>query len=94
METRQRMALVLDGLPRPRAQVELYEPSGSFVARLDHGYEEWQVGVEYDGEVHAQTWRADLEREQAGTVELARINLEKALRTLKNASSRVCWAGC
>lgn len=64
METRQRMALVLDGLPRPRAQVEVREDSGRFVARLDHGYEEWKVGLDYDGEVHATSWREDLERQE------------------------------
>jgi hypothetical protein len=64
METRQRMALVLAGLPRPRAQVELYDPAGRFVARLDHGYDEWKVGFDYDGEVHATTWRKDLERQE------------------------------
>jgi hypothetical protein len=64
METRQRMELVLAGLPRPRAQVEVFEPSGLLVARLDHGYEEWKVGLDYDGEVHAQNWRKDLERQE------------------------------
>lgn len=64
METRQRMALVLGGLPRPRAQVELYDPAGAFVARLDHGYDEWKVGFDYDGEVHADRWRYDLERQE------------------------------
>ncbi|HWC35222.1 MAG TPA: hypothetical protein VG650_10380 [Mycobacteriales bacterium] len=64
METRQRMALIDAGLPRPRAQVELREPSGGFVARLDHGYEEWRVGIDYDGEVHAEQWRQDLERQE------------------------------
>jgi hypothetical protein len=50
MESRQRMALVLAGLPRPQAQVELFDATGSFVARLDLGYEEWKVAVEYDGD--------------------------------------------
>lgn len=64
METRQRMGLVLAGLPRPRAQVELYDGSGAFVARLDHGYDEFKVGVDYDGQVHAERWRYDLERQE------------------------------
>ncbi|HVT22304.1 MAG TPA: hypothetical protein VHC43_11265 [Mycobacteriales bacterium] len=64
MESRQRMALVLAGLPRPRAQVELADSSGHFVARLDHGYDEWKVGLDYDGEVHAEHWRQDLERQE------------------------------
>jgi hypothetical protein len=70
METRQRMRLVLAGLPRPEAQYTLYAaptvlvPRKVFVARLDHGYEEWRVGPEYDGEPHADQWRADNERQE------------------------------
>lgn len=64
METRQRMALVLGGLPRPRAQVEVREPSGLFLARLDLGYDKWKVGMDYDGEVHAERWREDLDRQE------------------------------
>jgi hypothetical protein len=64
METRQRMELVLAGLPRPRAQVELREQSGLVVARLDLGYDKWKVGLDYDGEVHSETWRQDLERQE------------------------------
>ncbi|HEX3824079.1 MAG TPA: type IV toxin-antitoxin system AbiEi family antitoxin [Mycobacteriales bacterium] len=64
MESRQRMRFVLAGLPRPKAQVELYTESGIFVARLDHGYLEWKVGPEYDGEPHEGRWRADNERQE------------------------------
>jgi hypothetical protein len=64
METRQRMALVLAGLPRPRAQVELFDQHGGFVARIDLGYDEWKVGLEYDGDVHRDRWRYDLERQE------------------------------
>ena len=35
METRLRLALMLAGLPRPQAQVDLRDPSGCFVARVD-----------------------------------------------------------
>jgi hypothetical protein len=64
METRLRLALVRDGLPRPTAQVDLYDPSGAHVARLDLGYPEWKVGIDYDGEVHRDRWRYDLERQE------------------------------
>jgi hypothetical protein len=64
METRQRMALVQAGLPRPRAQVDLFDEDGTHVARLDHGYDEWKVGLDYDGEVHRDRWRYDLERQE------------------------------
>ena len=43
METRTRLALVLDGLPAPQLQV----PVGPY--RLDMAYPELLLGVEYDG---------------------------------------------
>jgi hypothetical protein len=55
---------MLNRVPRPRAQVTLFDRSGVFVARLDHGYEEWKVGLDYDGEVHAETWQKDLDRQE------------------------------
>jgi hypothetical protein len=64
MESRQRMRLVLAGLPRPRAQVKLYVRPNVVRARLDHGYPEWKVGPEYDGDPHEDQWRADNERQQ------------------------------
>ena len=64
METRQRMALVLDGLPRPRAQAPVIDGNGVVFAYIDNGYEEWQVGVDYDGEVHREQWAHDLERQE------------------------------
>lgn len=64
METRQRMRLVLAGLPRPEAQYVLCDDRGGFVARLDHGYDEWKVAPEYDGELHSERWRYDNERQE------------------------------
>ena len=61
-ESRQRMRLILAGLPRPEAQYVLLKRNGLFIARLDHAYEEWKVAPEYDGEDHATTWRHDNER--------------------------------
>jgi hypothetical protein len=63
-ETRQRMWLVLSGLPRPRAQYTLLDADGRFVARLDHAYEKWKVAPEYDGAPHDGQWRYDNERQQ------------------------------
>ncbi|MGN7779508.1 DUF559 domain-containing protein [Mycolicibacterium sp. 22603] len=45
-ETRTRLVLVDAGLPKPRTQIEVHP------YRLDMGYEEFKVGVEYDGEQH------------------------------------------
>ena len=52
MESRLRMLLVLAGLPRPLAQVDLATPEGQFVARADLFYPEAMLAVEYDGENH------------------------------------------
>lgn len=53
MESRLRMVIVFGNLPRPDVQIEVRE-GGVLVARLDMGYEELQIGVEYDGrEFHA-----------------------------------------
>lgn len=64
MESRQRMRFVLAGLPRPEAQYVLKDRNGLFVARLDHGYEEWKVAPEYDGKDHSATWQLDNRRHQ------------------------------
>lgn len=63
MESRQRMRLVLADLPRPRAQVPVCD-NGIPFAYIDNGYEEWRVGADYDGEVHGERWRYDLERQE------------------------------
>ena len=64
MESRQRMRLVLAGLPRPRAQVPVAEADGRVFAYLDNGYDEFRVGLDYDGEVHRERWQYDLERQE------------------------------
>lgn len=64
-ESRLRMKLVRGGLPRPEAQVNLFAPNGRHVARLDLGYRDERVGVEYDGAVHRDRWREDAARRNA-----------------------------
>jgi hypothetical protein len=55
MESRLRMLVVLDiGLPKPQTQIKVCTSDGQVIARLDMGYRGLQMGVEYDGEVHAQ----------------------------------------
>ncbi|MCW2686952.1 MAG: hypothetical protein JWR37_1842 [Mycobacterium sp.] len=51
-ETRTRLVLVSSGLPPPRTQIEIFDAYGNFVARLDMGWEEFRVGVEFDGAQH------------------------------------------
>lgn len=65
-ETRTRLALVYAGLPKPKTQIVVRDSWGNPFARVDMGYEEWKVGVEFDG---AQHWTdpaqrtADIDRE-------------------------------
>jgi hypothetical protein len=51
-ETRTRLVLIDAGLPTPRTQIPVFNEFGDFVARIDMGWEEWLVGVEYDGAQH------------------------------------------
>ncbi|MFH5822506.1 endonuclease domain-containing protein [Georgenia sp. AZ-5] len=51
-ESRLRVLLVLAGLPRPKTQVKICTASGEFVARVDLGWPERRVAVEYDGAYH------------------------------------------
>jgi hypothetical protein len=51
-ETRTRLALIDAGFPKPQTQITVLGECGAFVARVDMGWEEWRVGVEYDGAQH------------------------------------------
>lgn len=51
-ETRTRLLLVAAGCPTPQTQIVVVDEHGSFVGRIDMGWPEWKVGVEYDGPQH------------------------------------------
>lgn len=51
-ETRTRLVLVRAGLPTPTTQIAVFDQCGHFVARVDMGWEQWKVGVEFDGAHH------------------------------------------
>jgi hypothetical protein len=51
-ETRTRLALIKAGMPAPRTQIVVRDEYGEFVARIDMGYEDLRVGIEYDGPQH------------------------------------------
>jgi hypothetical protein len=53
-ETRTRLILIDAGLPVPQTQIVVLDEFGDFVARIDMGYEELRVGIEYDGPRHWQ----------------------------------------
>lgn len=51
-ETRVRLLLVRAGLPRPTTQIPIRNAQGKVIRRIDMGWSEFRVGVEYDGEQH------------------------------------------
>ncbi len=51
-ETKTRLVLVAGGLPRPQTQIEIRTEWGIFLARVDMGWAEWKVAVEFDGAHH------------------------------------------
>jgi hypothetical protein len=63
-ESRTRLMLVRRGVPRPQTQIRVADQFGRPFARLDMGWEEWKVAVEYDGAHHwldpeQRTWDID-----------------------------------
>ncbi|OBK26023.1 hypothetical protein A5634_25180 [Mycobacterium asiaticum] len=67
-ETRTRLALVDAGLPKPQTQIRVYNEYGDFVARIDMAFEEFRVGIEYDGVQHwtdAEQRARDIDRHAA-----------------------------
>ena len=63
METRLRMVLVLDGLPRPHAQVSIHDSRGRFLGRPDLYYPNHRLGLEYDGGIHRTSLAEDNRRQ-------------------------------
>jgi very-short-patch-repair endonuclease len=51
-ETRTRLLLINAGFPRPTTQIVVCNEYGDFVARIDMGWPEFRVGVQYDGPQH------------------------------------------
>ena len=83
METRLRMLLVLNGLPRPELQVTLRDTSGAFLGRMDLFYRERLLGLEYDGETHRASLVEDNRRQNrllSAGVRLLRFTAADVLR--------------
>ncbi|MGB5797581.1 MAG: DUF559 domain-containing protein [Mycolicibacter algericus] len=51
-ETSTRLVLIDAGFPTPETQIVVRDAFGGFVARVDMGYRELKVGIEYDGSQH------------------------------------------
>lgn len=67
METRLRLLLVLAGLPEPVVNLAIHDDSGRVRYRLDLGYPQVRIAVEYDGRQHAENtaqWRWDVRRRE------------------------------
>lgn len=62
-ESWQRLRIVDAGLPIPRAQTPVVDSSGDPRGWLDLAYEEWKVGMEYDGREFHST-KGDVEHDQ------------------------------
>ena len=58
-ETRTRLLLVRSGLPKPETQIVVLNDFGYPFARIDMGYREWKVAIEFDG---AQHWTDPAQR--------------------------------
>ncbi len=63
METRLRLLLVMARLPRPQAQVSLYDDAGIFLGRPDFYYPLHQLALEYDGAQHRENLTGDNRRQ-------------------------------
>jgi very-short-patch-repair endonuclease len=86
METRIRVAIVLDGLPEPALQT----PVGPY--RLDMAYPEHKLGVEHDGREHLDPRRAlrDLDRQAYFTARGWRI-VRFPKRVVLHEPARIPW---
>jgi hypothetical protein len=103
-ETRTRLLLIAGGLPKPQSQIVVLHEWGAVLARIDMGWEEWRVGVEYDGAQHWTDSRVranDIDRtaelERRGwriirvSAELLRKRPDIVLARVREA---LCGAGC
>ncbi len=72
-----RLRLVDAGFPRPRPQISIVDASGREIYRIDLGWPDLKLGLEYDGQedhssprqrAHDQARRADLDRRFGWTV--------------------------
>jgi hypothetical protein len=51
-ETRTRLLLTFAGMRPTHTQIEVFDEYGWLVGRIDMGWEDWKVGVQYDGIQH------------------------------------------
>lgn len=51
-ESLTRLLLIQQGFPRPQTQVRVYDEHGRLFARIDIGWPEYRVGVDFEGKHH------------------------------------------
>lgn len=51
-ESLTRLLLVRAGFPRPQTQIRVLDPNGRVIARIDLGWAEYRVGVDFEGAHH------------------------------------------
>ena len=89
-ESRTRLALHQGGLPAPHLQVQIYAPDGTFLGRVDLGYPELGVLIEFDGKVkYQQPFRPGQKPEEVVIAEKLR---EDRLRELGYVVVRFVWS--
>jgi very-short-patch-repair endonuclease len=76
-------------LPRPRAQVRIYDSNGRFAGRPDLYYEKQRLGIEYDGAVHRTTLAEDNQRQNKLLNAGVRLLRFTAVDVLQNPTSVV-----
>jgi very-short-patch-repair endonuclease len=92
MESRLRMVLVLGGLPRPQAQISIYDKDGQFVARLDLYYPDQRLGIEYDGGDHRFSLAEDNRRQNkllAAGIRLLRFTAADVFQSPRSVVTQV-----
>ncbi|MEZ0363555.1 endonuclease domain-containing protein [Mycobacterium sp. pUA109] len=105
-ETRTRLVLIDAGFPPPETQIMVYDEYGEFVARVDMGYRELKVGIEYDGPQHwtdPKQRQRDIDRQAAllalgwviirVTAELLRYREATFIARVDTAMCAAGWAG-
>lgn len=85
-ESLTRLLLVRAGFPRPQTQIRVYDDYGHIVACVDMGWEEYHVGVDFEGAHH---WTDPRQREHDAEryyllPELGWIDLRLTARRLHN----------
>ncbi|MHA3019480.1 endonuclease domain-containing protein [Mycobacterium sp. BMJ-28] len=101
-ESLTRLALVEAGFPHPHTQIELFDANGHVLARLDMGWPEYHVAVEYDGAQHwldatQRSWdidRAAMLDERGWIVIRVSAGLLRDRRFLERVASALRARGC